>query len=268
MKISVIIPTYRPRSYLWECLESLKMQTFPKDDFEIILVLNGCNEPYHSQIEGYLSLNMSDNIVNFIHLNQGGVSNARNVALNCARGEYIAFVDDDDFISPSYLEELYAKAAPDTISLCYPYAFKDGENNIQLEYEITNAYDKCNHLQNPTLSSVVRKFFSGPCMKLIPKDFISDRRFDVNFENGEDSLFMFLISDRINKLSFTSDKAIYYRRFRKNSATTRPRGRMLVIGTEFRRIYEYTRIYLTSPMSYSLKFYITRLLGSMRSIMQ
>ena len=109
MKISVIIPTYKPQNYLWECLESLKMQTFPKGDFEIILVLNGCNEPYYSHIEDYLSLNMSDNVVNFIHVEQGGVSNARNVALNCARGEYIAFVDDDDFISPSYLEELYAK---------------------------------------------------------------------------------------------------------------------------------------------------------------
>ena len=132
MKISVIIPTYKPQNYLWECLESLKMQTFPKGDFEIILVLNGCNEPYYSHIEDYLSLNMSDNVVNFIHVEHGGVSNARNVALNCARGEYIAFVDDDDFISPSYLEELYAKAAPDTISLCYPYAFKDGEHCTKL----------------------------------------------------------------------------------------------------------------------------------------
>ena len=192
MKISVIIPTHRPRSYLWECLDSLKIQTFPKDDFEIILVINGCNEPYHSQIEGYLSLNMSDNIVNFIHLDQGGVSNARNVALNCARGEYIAFVDDDDFVSPSYLTELYGLAKPDTIPLCYPYAFVDGSIK-QIKYPSTTLYDD-RHNKGKQSYRYARKYFSGPWMKLIPKSYIQERRFDVRFKNGEDALFNFLIS--------------------------------------------------------------------------
>lgn len=54
MKISVVVPTYKPKYYLWECLNSLKEQTFPVDDFEILLVLNGCCEPYKSEIEEYL----------------------------------------------------------------------------------------------------------------------------------------------------------------------------------------------------------------------
>ena len=53
MKISVIIPSYKPQEYLWQCLDSLCSQTFPKEDFELILVLNGCKEPYYEQIKAY-----------------------------------------------------------------------------------------------------------------------------------------------------------------------------------------------------------------------
>ena len=107
MKVSVIIPTYKPQAYIWECLDSIKNQTFPKEDFEVILVLNGCNEPYYSQIKEYIDNNLVDYNVNFIQTDQGGVSNARNIALDAAKGEYVTFIDDDDYISPKYLEELY-----------------------------------------------------------------------------------------------------------------------------------------------------------------
>ena len=126
MKISVIIPTYKPQDYLWECLNSLVAQTFPKEDFEVILVLNGCCEPWKSNIQQYIDARMQGMNVNYIQTDEGGVSNARNIALDFAKGDYVTFIDDDDLISPTYLEELYEKAAPDTVSLCYPYAFNDG----------------------------------------------------------------------------------------------------------------------------------------------
>ena len=123
-KISIIIPTYKPQTYIWECLDSLRNQTFAKDKFEVIIVLNGCINPWKCQIEDYIANKMQGMNVNFIHTEQRGVSNARNLALDLVKGEYVTFIDDDDFVSPSYLEELYVKASPDTISLCYPYAFE------------------------------------------------------------------------------------------------------------------------------------------------
>lgn len=161
MKISVIIPTYKPQDYLWECLNSLVAQTFPKEDFEVILVLNGCCEPWKSNIQQYIDDRMQGMNVNYIQTDEGGVSNARNIALDCAKGDYVTFIDDDDFISPTYLEELYEKAAPDTVSLCYPYAFNDGKIEEQLPYTITEAYNYCINYQYKSLSSRVRKFFSG-----------------------------------------------------------------------------------------------------------
>ena len=264
MKISVIIPTYKPQDYIWECLDSIKNQTFPKENFEVILVLNGCKEPYYSQIEEYITQNLKDLNVNLIQTDVGGVSNARNIALEVAHGEYITFIDDDDYISSEFLKELYLAASPDTISLCYPYAFNDGEPNIQLQYSITRVYDEYHTRTNLRLSSKVRKYFSGPCMKLIPMSFIQDRRFNVQFKNGEDSLFMFLISDKIDKLSFATRDAIYYRRYRNGSAVMKIRGTKERITNNINCIKEYTRIFYSGK--YNLLFYISRIIAEVRCV--
>lgn len=263
MKISVIVPTYKPQAYLWECLDSIYNQTFPKKDYELLLVLNGCNEPYHTQITEWLSKH-SDLRVQYFQIDEGGVSNARNIALDNIKGKYVTFIDDDDFISSTYLEELYEKAAPDTVSLCYPYAFNDGHIEKQLPYSITNTYNYCIEHKCDKLASMVRKYFSGPWMKLIPMNFIQERRYDVRFKNGEDSLFMFLISDKIKKVAFTSKDATYYRRYRDNSAYTRGKTKREIISNKMSMIKAYISIYLKKPQKYSLFFFITRLLGTLR----
>lgn len=264
MNISVIIPTYKPSFYLWKCLDSLVAQSFPKTDFEVLLILNGCCEPYNSQIKNWIS-GHSDLQVQYIQTDQGGVSNARNIALDNAKGEYVTFIDDDDFVSPSYLEELYIRATPDTVSLCYPYAFKDGILDKQLKYPLTDTYYYCLSHKCNKLSSRARKYFSGPCMKLIPMSFIQGRRYDVRFKNGEDSLFMFLISDKIDKVAFTSTKAIYYRRFRKDSAVSAHRSTNERIINNVRSIREYVRMYLNGR--YSTFFLLTRLIAEIRGIL-
>ena len=263
MKISVIVPTYKPQAYLWECLDSIYNKKKKKNEYELILVLNGCNEPYNSQIKEWFSKH-SDLQVQYFQTDEGGVSNARNIALDNSKGDYLTFIDDDDLISPFYLQELYDTVAPDVVSLCYPYAFNDGVIEKQLPYGITYAYDYYMEHKCTSLSSKVRKFFSGPCMKLIPMSFIQDRRFDVRFKNGEDSLFMFLISDKIKKVAFTSKDATYYRRYRDNSAYTRGKTKREIISNKMSMIKAYISIYLKKPQKYSLLFFITRLLGTLR----
>ena len=260
MIISVIVPTYKPQAYLWECLDSIYNQTFLKNDYELILVLNGCNEPYNAQIKEWLSKH-PDFQVQYFQTDEGGVSNARNIALDNVRGDYITFIDDDDFVSPVYLEELYEKAMPDTISLCYPYAFNDGSPKEQLSYGITDAYNYCIEHDCETLASRVRKFFSGPWMKLIPMSFIQDRRFDIRFKNGEDCIFMFLISDKFKKMTFTSKAAIYYRRFREGSAVTTKRSKKEEMLNSLKCMNEYTKIFFRG--NYSMYFYFSRIIAEL-----
>ena len=194
MKISVIVPTYKPQRYIFECLESLRKQSMNAEDFEVIIVLNGCCEPYNKMIERWIATHNLNHFI-LIQTDIGGVSNARNIGLDEARGEYVTFIDDDDFVSSAYLEELYSKATPEIISLCYPLSFVDGSDNY-LPYYITKDYYK--YVNNgPIVFTKPRRFFAGPVYKLIHKSIIGNRRFDVRFKNGEDSLFMFLISDKI-----------------------------------------------------------------------
>lgn len=264
MKISVIIPTYKPQAYLWECLDSLVAQTFPKEDFEVILVLNGCTEPWKSQIQEYIDTKMIGMNVKFIHTEQGGVSNARNMGLDAADGDYIAFVDDDDYVSSRYLELLYEKSSDDTIPLCYPLSFVDGNDKYE-PYYITSHY----HDTEGKLDFIkARRFFAGPVYKLISKNVIGQRRFNSKFRNGEDTLFMFLLSDRFKFVTFAGKEAIYYRRFRRNSATTIRRSRKQIIGNELKRDWEVTKIFLSNPFRYRLMFYITNLLGSMHTMIE
>lgn len=259
MKVSIIIPTYKPKDYFWKCLESVAEQTFPKDDFEVIIVLNGCCDPWKTQIESYISDKMDELNVNFIQTDKGGVSYARNLALDVAKGDYITFLDDDDFISPSYIEELYENADPNTVSLCYPLSFEDGTENYK-PYYVTSNFREEKDMDYPFMTA--KKYFSGPVYKLINKDIIGRRRFDESLTNGEDAVFMFLISDRLKRVKFTSKEAIYYRRVRRESAQFRKKSGLRVISHMMHMIGSYTKTYLRHPLSYNVFFYITRILAA------
>lgn len=266
MKISVIIPTYKPQDYLWECLESLVAQTFPKEDFEVILVLNGCTEPYKSAIEKYIAEKMQGMNVNFIHTEVAGVSNARNLALDCAEGEFIAFIDDDDYVSSKYLEGLCLISSENTIGLSYPFAFKDGKAEEQIfAYKITKQYEKL-YQKGEISYEYARKFFSGPGMKLIHRAHVKDRRFDVTFKNGEDSLYMFYLSDRFRLVRFAGKDVCYYRRIRVNSAYT-SQTFPYKLKNALRLILAYLKVFLKNPQGYDFTFLLTRVIGACRSVL-
>lgn len=266
MKVSVIIPTYKPQDYIWQCLGSLTKQTFSYNLFEVIIVLNGCCEPWKSELEAYISANMSALTVKLIQIDQGGVSNARNVAIEMAEGEYVTFLDDDDYISPRYLELLYEKSDPNTVVLSRPFPFNDCDPTKSVPYPLIDIYEEMHCLTNIRISSKVRKYFSGPWMKLIPMSFIRDRRYDVRFKNGEDSLFMFLISDKIKSIKFADRESVYYRRYRAGSAVTTKRSRVEVIKNGLFQIGVYFRYFLKTPFDYNWAFFYTRIIATFKRI--
>lgn len=266
MKISVIIPTYKPGSYFNECLHSLGMQTLDAQLWEVIIVLNGSDEL--GGVKSLIDKELSGKSARFIHTSTPGVSNARNMALDMAKGEYVAFIDDDDYVSPSYLSELLSISAQDTIALSYPYAFDDGQPEKQLPYSITEAYQYVRQHPDCKVASKVRKYLSGPCMKLIPMSFIQSRRFDVQLANREDSLFIFLISDRFKKFAVTSPSAVYYRRYRTGSANSKLANKSYYLNNLFKYCWKITKVYFSSPLKYNLVFYATRIIGGLKSIIK
>lgn len=258
MKISVIIPTYKPKDYLYECLLSLKEQTFDKNDFEIIIILNGCKEPYEKSIRDFVGANLYSWNVTIIQDDKGGVSRARNTAIEVSKGEYLTFLDDDDYVNKDFLHNLYIIANKKNIVVSNFKSFIDGKKDVFYDDYVSNAFK--NTKSNDLLTR--RSFLSSSCGKLIHRDIIGERRFDTGLKNSEDALFMFSISDRINSIELADTDTIYYRRIRNSSASRKrtPFGKRLKDIAILE--YKYMKIYFKAPFKYSFYLYLSRFVAT------
>lgn len=104
-KISIIVPVYRVENYLDRCIKSILNQTFT--DFELILVDDGSPDRCPQKCDDWCKV---DKRIKVIHKENGGLSSARNAGLEAAKGEYIGFVDSDDWITCDMYELLYRLA--------------------------------------------------------------------------------------------------------------------------------------------------------------
>lgn len=103
--ITIIIPVYNVEKYLRECIDSVIAQTYK--NLEIILVDDGSIDKSGEICDEY---SKKDSRIRVIHKKNGGLSDARNVALDIAKGEYIGFIDSDDYIEKDMFETLYKLA--------------------------------------------------------------------------------------------------------------------------------------------------------------
>lgn len=262
--ISIIIPTYRPGEYVFECLNSIKNQTLGFDLFEVIMVLNGDREPYEDELLDFIENEMNSCNISLICVEEEGVSNARNIGIDHSIGEYITFIDDDDYISPSYLADMYKIANKGVMPISYLKAFID-ESEVLVANYITSTFDRHYKTYNPNIFQL-RSYFSTSCCKLIDISIIGNRRFNTKYKNSEDSLFMALISDKIGNLEMTSKEAIYYRRIRENSASTRIKGPRENVVNNLRLVVEYIKIYFKNPFGYNFWFIMSRVFAAIQKL--
>ncbi len=256
IKISVIIPSFRPKQYTLDCLTSIKNQTLDTSKYEVIVILNGEKEPYYSMLED----NMPANGILF-YSPIASACTSRNIGLDKAKGEYICFIDDDDKVSPNYLQELLKHATPNTIGVSYCLSLFDDmheESNV-FTCEYVN-YNK----KGIQAFYKPQRVFSTPWMKLIHRDIIGKIRFNEHFPSGQDSLMMFEISNRIKYVDFTSTDAVYY--WRQRSGSLHRMGLHKRVNKYGRLICVYTYLFFGHIGQYNLHFYTTRILASFRAI--
>lgn len=122
MVVSVIVPVYNAEKYLRRCVDSILVQTFT--DFELLLIDDGSADGSSAICDEYAE---NDNRVHVFHKPNGGVSSARNLGLNHARGEWVTFVDADDWIDITFLWKMLEKAKSDKadvvmcdFTFCFP----------------------------------------------------------------------------------------------------------------------------------------------------
>ncbi len=126
--ISVILPIYNVEQFLPRCIESVCRQTY--DNIEIILVDDGSKDNCYNICEEYAA---KDNRIKVLHKVNGGLSDARNKGSQIARGQYITFIDSDDYVTDTYVEYLYSliEKYHTRMSLCtHTVVFESGSNIV------------------------------------------------------------------------------------------------------------------------------------------
>lgn len=211
-KISIVVPVYNVEKFLSRCIDSIICQTYK--NLEIILVDDGSKDNSSSICDLY---EKKDKRIKVIHKENGGLSSARNAGIEEATGDYIAFVDSDDYIEPNMYEEMYnaaKKLSCDIITCNYKYVYDDGSIKLINNDKKNEEFDFVSSIKEMNLFN---KFDMSACTKLFKKDLFDDIRFPVG-KLSEDYYIMYLLFEKSNKVYYIASP--YYNYFqRKNSIT-------------------------------------------------
>ncbi|GAB3711983.1 glycosyltransferase family 2 protein [Flavobacterium koreense] len=213
MKISIIIPVYNVAQYLRQCLDSVLSQSY--NNIEIILVNDGSTDDSLSICEEYLQ---KDERILLLNKANGGLSDARNFGLPKATGDYIWFVDSDDWIVSNAIEILVAnlsKLECEVLGFSFINYFEDTNKFSEIAYSQSIALTTGNDY---ILKSTF--FFPSAWSHIYSRAFLEKHQltFKVN-QLHEDDYFNFGCFGRITSIAKIKDGLYYYRR-RENSITT------------------------------------------------
>jgi glycosyltransferase involved in cell wall biosynthesis len=203
MKLSIIVPVFKVEKYLDKCIRSILAQTFA--DFELILVDDGSPDSCGEKCEDWAA---KDQRIKVIHKNNGGLSDARNAGIDIASGDYIGFVDSDDYIKPDMFEILVSnlEANDADISICgYVDVYANGQKNESLDKSVYVWQQE----------EAIRQILLGKLLsvhawtKLYKRELFSSVRYPVG-KISEDAYIIMDIMDQVKIAAFTPYSAYYY----------------------------------------------------------
>lgn len=208
-KISVVVPVYNTAEYLRECLDCFLAQTY--NNLEVLLVDDGSTDESGNICDEYAS---KDARFKVIHKENGGVSSARNAALDAATGDFIGFVDSDDTFLPEMYED-FAKIIesyePDMVQ---SVGMRENDN-------VNSANPKIYTFNNDEARGEffkIGKIRPSVWLALIKKVIIADIRFPSAIHHWEDYAFIAIVVSRSNTICVT-ENCYYNYRVREGSAT-------------------------------------------------
>lgn len=202
--ISVIVPIYNMEKYLKRCLDSIVNQTY--SDLEIILINDGSKDNSKEICDDYAK---KDKRIRVIHKDNEGVSAARNDGIDAANGEYLAFVDSDDYIAPDMIERLYnnTKAYNADISICDFCATTD-----------TNCVGtKSNSVVSMNADLAIKHLYIDADIgfvilwgKLFRKEIFDEIRLPKGIKCAEDNYISYKLLYKANTITFEKSKLYMY----------------------------------------------------------
>lgn len=218
--ISVIVPVYNVESYLRECIDSIVFQEY--ENMEIILVDDGSKDESGEICDEYAANNKN---VLVIHQENAGLAAARNAGTHSAKGDYLLFVDSDDYIADDVIgkivrESMYTTERPDIIFLKAKKVFPDGSEKFFGE-----SYDKKKidfQPKDDVLKHLVTigKFPGSSCNKMVKRDLIVKN--NITFPEkfiAEDIDWVLLVLEAADSFFYCDKDYYYYRQKREGSIT-------------------------------------------------
>ena len=181
-KHSIVVPAYNTGAAIRKCVDSILAQSF--NDWELIIVNDGSTDTTHAIVDEYAK---ADSRIKAIHIPNGGVANARNVGMAAANGEYIMFVDGDDWIESDYLKqvEMYMADNADMYIIGITQDHEDQDGRIY--YSEIKGTPIHRHITNEHLPSEIGYLLNtmnmeSSCLKSYRASFL--RKYNIQFLNG------------------------------------------------------------------------------------
>lgn len=232
--ISVIIPVFNAESYLNRCLDTVLAQTY--QELEILLINDGSTDHSGEICDEYAS---KDKRVKIIHKINSGVSATRNVGLANATGEYILFVDSDDYLEPGMVESLVGKAVENNcdIVMC-GYYIQTGNSAVLEKMDYLEYYGS----NSEVIDKLIARFYTGENTglnslwnKLIRRKIYQDNcvKFNTDLKRAEDMWFVFECLKHTERLSFINEAFYHY--------VQNPDSIMHILYLDQYRQWKYTR---------------------------
>lgn len=207
IKVSVIIPVYNVEKYLARCLDSVLCQTFR--NFEVLLVDDGSTDTSGNICDRYGEI---DSRVRVFHKVNGGLSDARNYALGYIKGDYVAFIDSDDYVNEKYLEILVSNAINYKADVSICNYRRVGEVDANIHEDIDNSsismYSREESLKQVLSGEYIMQFCIA-CGKVYDKRIF----YDIRYPKGrkfEDVAVAHLCYNLVDNVVYTDSQLYYY----------------------------------------------------------
>lgn len=220
-KVSIIIPVYNVEKYLGRCINSVLNQTYK--NIELILIDDGSTDRSGKICDDY---GINDNRIQVIHKKNSGVSLARNLGINISTGDYIQFIDSDDFVEPIMTEKMLnaAKNNSNLVICGMKFIYKDMKSIYNMNYASPfegtyQIYDFMKHFgklyELNLINSTVNKLYVSNIIKENKLKFVK------NLDLGEDLLFNLEYITSCKNITIIKDLLYYYSKYIENSLTTK-----------------------------------------------
>lgn len=215
-KISIIVPIYNVENYLRKCLDSILNQTYK--NIEIILIDDGSKDSSGDICDEYA---LKSKKIKVIHKENAGLSATRNLGIEISTGDYIAFIDSDDYITEDYCEMLYsALKETDADIACGAYKVVRTDGSVIIDSSIESGLCQSEVVEYKGIE-IIKEFLSQKTFKnfvwnkLFKKSVVCDFQVGINYE---DIVFGFKVLSAINKITYVNRNCYFY--LKRNSSIT------------------------------------------------